>query len=204
MYNRDFDEFSEFIAFMKKVYNGDLDYSFIDIYETFIHNQNYANLMKKYCILYDMELKYELDDQYENVGFQEYLFWDACTVNNNQEFRCLVNSSTVNGYEIGIVSAKKSNPYYMIRYSVSASSVVTLLYRPSTGSTNLGTNVSALSANTDTTIVMGIHDGKAYAKIGSTEYTSSAVLADQTDLIFYVRKWNSGSMTLKSLTWEVI
>lgn len=139
-----------------------------------------------------------------NVGFQEYLFWDACTVNNNQEFRCLVNSSTVKGYEIGIVSAKKSNPHYMIRYSVSASSVVTLLYRPSTGSTNLGTNVSALSANTDTTIVMGIHDGKAYAKIGSTEYTSSAVLADQTDLIFYVRKWNSGSMTLKSLTWEVI
>lgn len=139
-----------------------------------------------------------------NVGFQEYLFWDACTVNNNQEFRCKLNSSTVKGYEIGIVSAKKSNPYYMIRYSVSASSVVTLLYRPSTGSTNLGTNVSALSANTDTTIVMGIHDGKAYAKIGSTEYTSSAVLADQTDLIFYVRKWNSGSMTLKSLTWEVI
>jgi len=139
-----------------------------------------------------------------NVGFQEYLFWDACTVNNNQEFRCLVNSSTVNGYEIGIVSAKKSNPYYMIRYSVSASSVVTLLYRPSTGSTNLGSSVSALSANTDTSIVMGIHDGNAYAKIGNNSYTSSASLADQTDLIFYVRKWNSGSMTLKSLTWEVI
>lgn len=139
-----------------------------------------------------------------NVGFQEYLFWDACTVNNNQEFRCLVNSSTVNGYEIGIVSAKKSNPYYMIRYSVSASGSVTLLYRPSTGSTNLGSGVSALSANTDTNIVMGIHDGNAYAKIGNTSYTSSAYLADQTDLIFYVRKWNSGSMTLKSLTWEVI
>lgn len=139
-----------------------------------------------------------------NVGFQEYLFWDACTVNNNQEFRCLVNSSTVNGYEIGIVSAKKSNPYYMIRYSVSASGSVTLLYRPSTGSTNLGSSVSALSANTDTSIVMGIHDGNAYAKIGNNSYTSSASLADQTDLIFYVRKWNSGSMTLKSLTWEVI
>lgn len=68
MYNSDFDEFSEFIVFMKKVYNGDLDYSFIDIYETFIHNQNYTNLMKKYCILYDMELKYELDDQYGKVS----------------------------------------------------------------------------------------------------------------------------------------
>lgn len=139
-----------------------------------------------------------------NVGYQEYLFWDACTVNNNQEFRCLVNSSTVNGYEIGIVNAKKSNPHYMIRYSVSASGLVTLLYRPSTGSTNLGSSVSALSANTDTNIVMGIHDGNAYAKIGNNSYTSSASLADQTDLIFYVRKWYGGSMTLKSLTWEVI
>lgn len=63
-----FDDFSEFVAFMKKVYNGDLNYSFVDIYETFIHNQNYTNLMKKYCILYDMEFKYDSEEyEYEKV-----------------------------------------------------------------------------------------------------------------------------------------
>lgn len=66
-----FDDFSEFVAFMKKVYNGDLNYSLLDIYETFIHNQTYDNLMKKYCILYDMELKYDTDDEgaYETMDF---------------------------------------------------------------------------------------------------------------------------------------
>jgi 5-methylcytosine-specific restriction endonuclease McrBC GTP-binding regulatory subunit McrB len=74
LYNIDFDEFSEFIAFMKKVYDGDLNYSFIDIYETFIHNQNYTNLMKKYCILYDMELKYKVDDKCVKVSlFIDYI-----------------------------------------------------------------------------------------------------------------------------------
>lgn len=66
-----FDDIDEFRIFFKKVYDGDLNYSLLDIYETFIHNQTYDNLMKKYCILYDMELKYDTDDEdaYETMDF---------------------------------------------------------------------------------------------------------------------------------------
>lgn len=90
-----FDELSEFRIFLKKVYNGDLNYSLLDVYETFIHNQTYDNLMKKYCILYDMEFKYESEEyDYEKID----LFMSDVHMLLRRELEFIIHNPDFNNY----------------------------------------------------------------------------------------------------------